>query len=187
MGEAKRKRDAGIRNSGLNLFEYMENMEKYSGNVPCGSCRACCYHPNVNLILGDKADKLDFEIRENGGLYLKRKPDGSCIHLTDKGCTVYEHRPTACRTFDCRLYSALGIAIHFEEGRVKAPQWTFKTETVKDLLWRYAGDFAVAGCPEGSDADIVMKYFGEHLDELLEKAQTKLLNEYPFLRKTLAK
>jgi len=48
----------------------------------CVKCRKCCmtilHMPNVK-------DPLP------------------CPHLTDKGCSIYERRPQACRTYDGRL------------------------------------------------------------------------------------
>lgn len=29
---------------------------------------------------------------------------GACVYLGERGCTIYEHRPLLCRTFDCRKH-----------------------------------------------------------------------------------
>ena len=41
-------------------------------------------------------------------LALRHDASGRCSQLTDGGCSVYEHRPRACRTYDCRI-SAAGV------------------------------------------------------------------------------
>jgi Fe-S-cluster containining protein len=44
-----------------------------------------------------------------GELVLQRRSDGACVHLGERGCTVYEQRPAVCRTFDCRVFAAMGL------------------------------------------------------------------------------
>jgi len=34
---------------------------------------------------------------------------GSCPMLIDDVCSIYEHRPRTCRTYDCRVFPAAGI------------------------------------------------------------------------------
>ena len=45
----------------------------------------------------------------DGELVLRQRADGACIHLGERGCTVYEQRPAVCRSFDCRAFAAMGI------------------------------------------------------------------------------
>jgi Fe-S-cluster containining protein len=84
--------------------------------VPCGSCRACCYL-GVELLAGDDVDFYVNKERvqivdERGGavttkLILRRREDGACAYLGPDGCTIYENRPISCREFDCRDWLAL--------------------------------------------------------------------------------
>lgn len=66
-------------------------------------CKARCCRPAVELSIQDLDEGLlqwDY-----GRPYLVRKrADGSCVHQHPEhgGCTVYEHRPAACRVYDCR-------------------------------------------------------------------------------------
>jgi len=86
-------------------------MEKTKmGNVPCGTCKACCYETVV--LRPDKGDKItDYETRiatfPNSGrseVALQRKVDGSCYYLDPiQGCTIYDNRPHICKKFDCRV------------------------------------------------------------------------------------
>jgi hypothetical protein len=55
------------------------------------------------------------ERNADGGLVLQRRADGACAHLGAQGRTVYEHRPSACRSFDCRAFAAIGLA-HDRDG-----------------------------------------------------------------------
>ncbi len=190
MGEAKRRRQTDrIRPANISLSDFMMHMERHIGRVACGSCKACCYHPNVEIIANDDTSRLDTEIRDDGVRYLKRKPDGSCVHLGPSGCEVYERRPAACRTFDCRLYSALGIGIQFNADRgavQQAPTWLFRTETAKDLLWRFAADIAVSGCEPGADADAILAYLSKNLETIMDAANDKLRETIPILKKLIA-
>jgi hypothetical protein len=34
---------------------------------------------------------------------------GRCPMLVDGRCSIYEHRPRTCRTYDCRIFPAAGI------------------------------------------------------------------------------
>lgn len=35
---------------------------------------------------------------------LATTPEGACVYLGESGCTIYDHRPTLCRSFDCRKH-----------------------------------------------------------------------------------
>jgi hypothetical protein len=58
--------------------------------------------------------------------------DGYCPMLVARNCSIYEHRPKTCRTFDCRVLAAAGL---LEEGRwsdrinqrVRAWKFTYAT------------------------------------------------------------
>jgi hypothetical protein len=76
-----------------------------TSTVSCRSCRACCVEfVETSLLPGDSVDGLDTEIRD-GKRFLRKKPNGECIHLQDGGCSVYEQRPSTCRVFDCRDFA----------------------------------------------------------------------------------
>ena len=73
--------------------------------VECGNCTLCCREPQrVELT----PDELASPLLRHDGKYLRRQPDGSCTHLVDGRCEVYDSRPRSCRTFDCR---ALAVAM----------------------------------------------------------------------------
>lgn len=81
--------------------------------VPCGACTACCHYPGI--VVDEKRDRkrlahLLTERSPEGELVLQRRSNGACVHLGGRGCTVYEQRPAVCRTFDCRVFAAMGLA-----------------------------------------------------------------------------
>jgi Fe-S-cluster containining protein len=59
-----------------------------------------------------------------GELVLQRRSDGACVHLGERGCTVYERRPAVCRTFDCRVFAAMGLVERCGPSQ-QTPGWEF--------------------------------------------------------------
>ena len=49
--------------------------------------------------------------------------------LVDDGCSIYEHRPRTCRTYDCRVFAAAGVEIDDDDDQVaigrQARRWRF--------------------------------------------------------------
>jgi Fe-S-cluster containining protein len=72
-------------------------------DVPCAACTACCRQQIVVLGEADAANFAHYDFRQVGDLrVLNHQADGACVHLGDRGCTIYEKRPQTCRTYDCR-------------------------------------------------------------------------------------
>ena len=63
----------------------------------------------------------------DGELVLQRRSNGACVRLGAQGCTVYEHRPSACRTFDCRVFAAMGLVERCGPNH-RIPDWEFAEE-----------------------------------------------------------
>jgi hypothetical protein len=61
---------------------------------------------------------------------------GHCPMLVDGRCSIYEHRPRACRTYDCRVLPAAGVDIDVEPGKAgvawRARRWRFSHPTQAD-------------------------------------------------------
>ena len=98
-----------------------------AGRVPCGACSACCHYPGI--VVDEKRDRkrlahLLTERSPDGELVLQRRSDGACAHLGERGCTVYEQRPSVCRTFDCRVFAAMGLVEHCGPNH-QTPDWEF--------------------------------------------------------------
>jgi hypothetical protein len=66
---------------------------------------------------------------------------GHCPMLVDCGCSIYEHRPRTCRTYDCRIFAATGIELDEPEKRAiarRARQWRFEYPTDRDRVEQQA-------------------------------------------------
>jgi Fe-S-cluster containining protein len=91
-----------------------------SPTVPCAGCTACCRNTAPIGIWPEQGDDLAFyrgrgmveavPVSRDGRAVteyaLRRTADGDCAFLGESGCTIYEHRPYQCRTFDCRAFYA---------------------------------------------------------------------------------
>ena len=86
-------------------------------DVPCDGCTACCRSSQFVPVLADEADaraaipaELLFPMpgRTDAGL-LGYTDEGHCPMLVEDRCTIYEHRPRACRVYDCRAFAATGV------------------------------------------------------------------------------
>lgn len=91
-----------------------------ASSVPCNGCTLCCrgyqaiiLHPEC----GDDVSKFQTievpnPLTGEFALMVEQKPNGDCIYLADKGCSIYDDRPIICREFDCRKqYMTLTKAI----------------------------------------------------------------------------
>ena len=141
--------------------------------VPCNGCTECCYHKRVDIDPSQERPetlaRLATELGADGVLQLRKRADGACIHLGDAGCTVYEHRPHACRKYDCRLWSLFGVGDTMPGGR-HTPIWAFQSRTrygrVLLTVYEFAGILAAAEFKrEGKQWDV---------GELIERAAGKL-------------
>ena len=55
--------------------------------------------------------------------------------LIDEKCSIYAHRPKACRTYDCRIFAAAGIGVDRDEQASiarQAERWQFNFPTPTD-------------------------------------------------------
>lgn len=87
-------------------------------DVPCGRCTACCRSSQFVHITPDETDTLARIPRAMrfpapglpaGHVLLGYDEHGRCPMLADDGCSIYEHRPRTCRTYDCRVFPAAGV------------------------------------------------------------------------------
>jgi Fe-S-cluster containining protein len=123
-------------------------------SVPCGSCNACCkgayfihIRPEETATLAAIPQPLLFPApgRPDGHRLLGFDENGHCPMLIGEACSVYRERPATCRTYDCRIFAATGIA---EPGSEKAAimsrarRWKF---SYRDELSREKHAALVAG------------------------------------------
>lgn len=108
--------------------------------VACGSCTACCRSHQFVLIEPDEHDaiahipaELRFPApRLPGHHLLGYDQQGRCPMLTDAGCSIYDHRPRTCRTYDCRVFPAAGLVADQPAVAERAAQWRFEHPSPDD-------------------------------------------------------
>ncbi len=109
-------------------------------DVACGTCTACCRSHQFVLIEPDETDTiahLPAELlfpapRSPGYLLLGYDQHGQCPMLSTDGCSVYEHRPRTCRTYDCRVFPAAGLVADQPAVAERAARWQFDHPTPHD-------------------------------------------------------
>lgn len=164
MGEAKRRREAIGRAVGtaIDPTNGKTYQTRYGGrlgtfldkvafnreaSVPCQGCNQCCYHGRVDVYPDKESAEnlahLDVVPHPDGGFALRKREDGGCVHLGSGGeCTVYHHRPNACRFYDCRVFSALGLVDTYDNNR-NSPAWVFDAPTTEERIANMALRLAV--------------------------------------------
>jgi hypothetical protein len=119
-------------------------------HVPCDGCTACCTSSQFIHIGPDEADTLAHVPAEllfpaprlpHGHVLLGYDQRGHCPMLIDNRCSIYEHRPRTCRTYDCRIFPATGVQLDDDEKELIARQsrrWQFSFPTATDRSQRDA-------------------------------------------------
>jgi Fe-S-cluster containining protein len=88
-------------------------------DVPCGDCTACCTSSQFIVIEPDETDALAHipsallfpaPLRPPGYKVMGFDKRGHCPMFKKGRCSIYEHRPRTCRTYDCRVFPATGVA-----------------------------------------------------------------------------
>jgi Fe-S-cluster containining protein len=125
-------RDAGDFGDWLDAFKAALTAGE-SVEVPCGSCTACCRSGQLIPVEPDESDALEHISAEHlapmpgqpGTYRLRHDESGRCSQLGAAGCSVYLHRPRACRRYDCRIFPAAGVRPDQPLIAEAAGQWRF--------------------------------------------------------------
>src|SRR5207253_1500026 len=92
----------------------------HDSDVPCDGCTACCTSSQFVHIEPDETETIARIPPEllfpaprapRGHVLLGYDERGHCPMLIDGGCSIYEHRPRTCRTYDCRVFAATGVDV----------------------------------------------------------------------------
>ena len=106
-------------------------------DVPCAGCTACCSASQFVAVEPDEHDArahipaaLLFPApgRPPGHALLGFDERGRCPMLAEGGCSIYTHRPRACRSYDCRVFAATGLepdGTGKEELAARIRRWRF--------------------------------------------------------------
>lgn len=105
-------------------------------DVPCGGCTACCTASQFIHVGPDETDTLAHiptgvlfpaPRMPRGHLLMGYDERGHCPMLIDEKCSIYEHRPRTCRTYDCRVFPAAGVEPDDDKHLIaeQANRWRF--------------------------------------------------------------
>jgi Fe-S-cluster containining protein len=134
-------------------------------DVPCAGCTACCRASQFVHVEPDEVDAITHIPAEllfpaprlpAGHKVLGYDERGWCPMLVDGGCSIYEHRPRACRTYDCRIFAATGIDVDEAQSEIGARvrRWTFSFDTDEDSALRDAVRAAAQFVVERDDGSL---------------------------------
>ena len=107
-----------------------------SSNVACGTCTACCTSSQFIHIGPEETDTLSHipaavvfpaTRMPKGHMLMGYNQHGHCPMLIDNQCSIYQHRPRACRTYDCRVFPATGVPADDDKPLIaaQAVRWRF--------------------------------------------------------------
>jgi Fe-S-cluster containining protein len=122
----------------------IRSAETQGADVPCGSCQACCTSSYFIHITPEETQTLTQIPQEllfpapgmpKGNMVLGYDEKGHCPMFRNEQCSIYEHRPRTCRSYDCRIFPAAGITEIDDDKplitqRIKS--WKFDYETTQD-------------------------------------------------------
>jgi Fe-S-cluster containining protein len=126
-----------------------------AADVPCHGCSACCTSFQFVHIGPDETDALAHIParllapalrRPRGHVVLGYDERGRCPMLIGDGCSIYDHRPRTCRTYDCRVFAATGLAVDKDRPELarQSRRWRFQFPTEADWVEQEAVRAAAA-------------------------------------------
>lgn len=117
-----------------------------SSDVPCGACTACCTASQFIHVAPDETETLARIPRAllfpapgapKGHVLMGYDERGHCPMLVENACSIYDHRPRACRTYDCRVFPASGVFPDEPEKAhvaARAKRWRFSYAAESDRV-----------------------------------------------------
>jgi Fe-S-cluster containining protein len=128
-------------------------------DVPCGGCTACCTSSQFVHIEPDETDTLAHVPADllfpaprlpRGHVLLGFDERGHCPMLVDGRCSIYEHRPRTCRTYDCRVFPAAGVDADQPAIAARTRRWRFAFPSEADRAEHDAVQAAARSLGDGS-------------------------------------
>ncbi len=150
-------------------------------DVPCGTCVACCSSSQFVHIAPDEVDALAHipaalrfpaPFAPKGHVLLGYDEHGRCPMLVDGGCSIYEHRPRTCRTYDCRVFTATGVGPDPDKPAIvrQAARWRFTHDTAEGHALARAARAAAGFVADDDDARALAVTATQHAVLALELA-----------------
>ena len=138
---------------------------EHDSDVPCGTCTGCCRSSQFIHIGPDETDTLAHIPKQllfpaprapHGHVLMGYDAQGCCPMLIDDRCSIYEHRPSTCRAYDCRVFEASGLDLLDDPDKIsiadRATRWRFQhvrpSDDAKHQAVRAAAEFVRAHCDE---------------------------------------
>ncbi len=117
---------------------------EHPAEVPCGDCTACCTSSQFVHIEPDETDAVAHIPAEllfpaprlpRGHLLMGYDERGHCPMLVAGACSIYQHRPRTCRTYDCRVFPAAGLNVGDDKPTIglRARRWRFSFPSDADV------------------------------------------------------
>ena len=106
-------------------------------DVACGDCVGCCtsslFHQGARTRTrrpssASAPDNLQPVPGTQGDMLMGFDAHGHCFMFANGGCSIYQHRPETCRTYDCRVFTAAGMKAGGDEKSVineRIASWRF--------------------------------------------------------------
>jgi len=132
-------------------------------DVPCGTCTACCTASQFIDIAPEESDALAHipsallfpaPGAPRGHVLMGYDERGHCPMLVDGGCSIYEHRPRTCRTYDCRVFAAGDVVdddVTKHQIAARASRWRFDLTSPTDRTALAAVRAAAGALDEHAD------------------------------------
>jgi Fe-S-cluster containining protein len=131
---------SGEARSAGRFAEWLEELQRGDEmDVPCDGCTACCTSAQFVHVEPDETEtlaRIPKELRfaapglPKGHVVLGYDEHGCCPMLIDGMCSIYEHRPRTCRTYDCRVFAATGVEPDPSQPAIAARvrEWQFEID-----------------------------------------------------------
>jgi uncharacterized protein len=106
--------------------------------VPCGDCTACCTASQFIHVGPDELDTLAVIPADllfpapgfpAGHVLMGHDEQGRCPMFIAGACSIYEHRPRTCRSYDCRVFATTGVVPDEPAIAARASRWRFDPMT----------------------------------------------------------
>ncbi|HTU67204.1 MAG TPA: YkgJ family cysteine cluster protein [Steroidobacteraceae bacterium] len=130
-----------------NFSEWLRDMRRALAGGPgmdvaCGDCVGCCTSSyfikirprETRALAAVDAKFLTDTPGRDGAKLMGYRENGHCPMYGATGCSIYRDRPDTCRTYDCRVFTAAGMAAGDDKPVIneRVARWRFEYPTETD-------------------------------------------------------